>query len=91
MAHVKVVRRSMSVDEWINLRFSWLSRRIIAKSVEIEGWQIREGRQVSEAEYEYIDAEYRPFSKGDLYFTPDGTSFLKVTAKIPAELRNEQV
>lgn len=91
MAHVKVVRRSMGKEEWIKFRAEWLSRRVVKKSFEIEGWQIREGRQIDEMEYEFYDEDYRPINKGDMMFTPDGTAFLKVSTKMPAELQKEEV
>ena len=47
MAHVKVVRRSMGKEEWIKLRGEWISRHVVKKSVEINGWEIREARQIA--------------------------------------------
>ena len=91
MAHVKVERRSMSDMEWINIRFGWLKRRIVKKSIPIEGWQIKEARQIAELDYEFYDKEWRSLKKGDTMFSPDGTVFMQVKAKIPAELKGEKV
>lgn len=81
----------MSTDEWINLRFSWLKRHVKQSEAEVEGWKKREARQISEADYIYYDAEYLPLNKGDTYFTPDGTCFLRVSAQIPEGWQGKQV
>lgn len=91
MAHVKVVRRSMGKNEWVRLRASWISKRVIKSEFEIEEWQVREARQIGELEYEFYDEEYRPLKKGDMYFTPDGTSFLKANGCIPPQWTGEEV
>lgn len=70
MAHIKVVRRSMRPEEWMQLRFGWLKRYIVRDKYEIDNLQIRDARQVSEMNYEYYFDEYRPLKKGDMYFTP---------------------
>ena len=91
MAHIKVKRRSMSREEWIELRLGWLERGIIAQSFPIEGWEVREARQVSEAEYEFFDADWRALEIGGQIYTPDGTAFLRAAASIPEELRGKKV
>ncbi|MBR6029557.1 MAG: alpha-mannosidase [Clostridia bacterium] len=91
MAHVKVVRRSMRPEEWTDLRFTWLQRGIEADREEIGGITIRDARQIAENEYEYDPAGERPLKKGDLYFTPDGTVFMRMKAVIPERMRSQQV
>lgn len=91
MAHIKVVRRSMRPEEWTDLRFGWLKRYIYDKKWEIENLMIRDARQVSEMEFEYYSDEYRPLKKGDMYFTPDGTAFIKADVNIPKELRGREL
>ena len=91
MAHIKVERRSMRPEQWTDLRFGWLKRHIYDEKIEIEGWHIREARQVSENEYEFYDEKPRPLNKGDTYFTPDGTAFLTVNTVIPKNLSGKQV
>lgn len=91
MAHIKVVRRSMRPEEWTDLRFGWLKRHIYKTKWEITNLQIRDARQVSEMEFEYYSDEYRPLQKGDMYFTPDGTAFIKADVDIPKELQNEEL
>ena len=91
MAHVKVVRRSMRPEEWTDLRFGWLERGLILDREEIEDLQIRDARQVSENEYVFDDPDYRPLKKGDLYFTPDGTAFIRGHVRIPERMKGKQL
>lgn len=91
MAHIKVVRRSMRPEEWTDLRFGWLKRHIYSSKWEIENLMIRDARQVSEMEFEYYSDDYRPLNKGDMYFTPDGTAFIKADVDLPNELKGKEL
>ena len=91
MAHIKVVRRSMRPEEWTDLRFGWLKRHIYSSKWEITNLMIRDARQVSEMEFEYYSDEYRPLKKGDMYFTPDGTAFIKADVDIPKDLQDKEL
>jgi alpha-mannosidase len=91
MAHIKVVRRSMRPEEWTDLRFGWLKRHIYKTKWEIKNLQIRDARQVSEMEFDYYSEDYRPLQKGDMYFTPDGTAFIKADVDIPKELQGQEL
>lgn len=91
MAHIKVVRRSMRPEEWTDLRFGWLKRYIYKTKWEITNLEIRDARQVSEMEFEYYSDDYRPLKKGDMYFTPDGTAFIRADVDIPNELKKEEL
>lgn len=91
MAHIKVERRSMRPEEWTALRFGWLKRHIYDNKWEIKNLQIRDARQTSEMEFEYYSDEYRPLNKGDMYFTPDGTAFIKADVDIPKELQGKEL
>ncbi|MCD7796539.1 MAG: alpha-mannosidase [Clostridiales bacterium] len=91
MAHIKVVRRSMRPEEWTRLRFGWLKRYIYDSKWEIENLMIRDARQVSEMNFEYYSEDYRPLKKGDMYFTPDGTAFIKADVDILKELRGKEL
>ena len=91
MAHIKVERRSMRREEFIELRFKQLKKHIYSSKWEIDNLLIRDARQVGEAEYEYYSEDYRPLKKGDLYFTPDGTAFIKAEVKIPKELKKKEL
>lgn len=91
MAHIKVVRRSMRPEEWTDLRFGWLKRHIYSQKWEIENLFIRDARQVSEMKFDYYSEDYRPFKKGDMYFTPDGTAFIKADVEIPEQLKGKEL
>ena len=91
MAHIKVVRRSMRPEEWTDLRFGWLKRHIYSSKWEIKNLMIKDARQVSEMEFEYYSDEYRPLNKGDMYFTHDGTAFIKADVDIPKELQDKEL
>lgn len=91
MAHIKVTRRSMRPEEWTALRFGWLKRHIFGKTYEIKTLQIRDARQTGEMEYEYYSDSYRPLIKGDMYFTPDGTAFIRGDLAIPSDFRGEEL
>lgn len=91
MAHIKVVRRSMRPEEWTDLRFGWLKRHIYDTKWEIKNLMIRDARQVSEMEFEYYSDDYRSLNKGDMYFTPDGTAFIKADVDVPKELQGKEL
>ena len=91
MAHIKVVRRSMRPEEWTDLRFGWLKRHIYSSKWEITNLMIKDAHQVSEMEFEYYSDDYRPLQKGDMYFTPDGTAFIKADVDIPKELQGKEL
>lgn len=91
MAHIKVVRRSMRPEEWTDLRFGWLKRHIYSSKWEIDNLETRDARQVNEMEFEYYSEDYRPLRKGDMYFTPDGTAFIKAEVNIPEHLKGKEL
>lgn len=91
MAFVEVIRRSLRPEEWTDLRFTWLKRGIIKEKYAITDLSIRDGRQISENEYVYDSEDYRPLHKGDMYFTPDGTAFIKGWVTIPEEMMKEEL
>lgn len=91
MAHIKVVRRSMRPEEWTDLRFGWLKRHIYSSKWEIENLEIRDARQRAEMQFDYYSDGYRPLKKGDMYFTPDGTAFMKADVNIPKEMQGREL
>lgn len=91
MAHIKVVRRSMRPEEWTALRFGWLKRYVYENKWEIENLEIRDARQVAEMQFEFYPGGYRPLKKGDMYFTPDGTAFIRATVHMPDHLKGKKV
>lgn len=90
MAHIKVERRSMRPQEWIDLRFGWLKRHIYSEKYEITSFTVREARQVSEMNFEFYDGEPRPLRRGDMYFTPDGTAFITADVDLPEQLKGKR-
>ena len=78
----------MHPEEWTDLLFGWLKRHIYNEKWEIENLEIRDARQVKEMEFEYYSEDYRPLKKGDMYFTPDGTAFIKAEVNIPDNLKD---
>jgi len=88
MPHQKVVRRRMRSEEWADLRFSWLLRGIYDEKYEITDIEVREGRQITEDQYEY-DSDYHPLKRGDWYFSPDSTVFIRARAEIPTLLKGQ--
>jgi len=91
MAHIKVVRRSMRPEEYVKLRYGWLKQNIYDENYEINSLEIRDARQISENEYEYYSNSDRPLKKGDMYFTPDGTAFIRGEVTVPENLRNKEL
>ena len=91
MAHIKVVRRGMRPEEWTKLRMVWLQRGILREKAEITSFEIRDARQTGEDTYEYYSEAYRPLNRGDLYFTPDGTAFIRGKAVIPESMRGKDI
>lgn len=90
MAHIKVQRRSMRPEEWVQLRFGWLKRYIYSEKNEITTFMIKDARQVSEMNFEFYDDEFRPLKKGDMYFTPDGTAFIEADYELPEHLEGKK-
>ncbi len=91
MAFVEVIRRSMRPEEYTQLQFGWLKRYIYDEKYEIKDIEICDARQVSEDRYEFYPEGWRPLKKGDMYFTPDGTSFIKARVTIPEQLQGKEL
>jgi len=91
MAFINVVRRSMRPEEYTDLRFGWLKRYIYDEKYEIEQVEICDARQISEDIYEIYPEGYRELKKGDLCFTPDGTTFFRAKVSIPESLQGKEI
>lgn len=89
MAHIKTVRRSMRPEEYIDLRYGRLKRNIYGKMYELAPVYYRHAHQISENEYEYYDSDFSLLNKGDLYYSPDASVFLKCRCDIPDELQGK--
>lgn len=90
MAFVEVIRRSMRPEEWTDLRYSWIKRSLIKEKYEITDLEIRDAFQTAENEYTYT-SDYRPLKTGDMYFSPDGTAFIRGHAQIPESLKEKDI
>ena len=91
MAHIKVTRRSMRPEEYIELRYAWLKRMVFENMTDIAPVMIRNARQTGENSFDfYEDAPY-VLKKGDLYYTPDGSVFFTAAVSVPAALAGREV
>ena len=90
MAHVKVVRRSLRPEEWTKMRAGWLEKGIYKEKYEITDLMIRDAVQVSENDYVF-DGGWRALQTGDMYFTPDGTAFIRGKVTVPAHMKGEKI
>ena len=90
MAFVEVVRRSMRPEEWTDLRYAWIKRSLVSRQHEITDLEIRDAVQTGENEYEFL-SDYRSLRRGEMYFTPDGTVFIRGKATIPEVLRGGRI
>ena len=91
MAHIKVTRRSMRPEEYIDLRYRWLRRMAVTDLYEVTPVMIRNARQTGENTFDfYEDAPYE-LKRGDLYYTPDGSVFFTASAKVPEALKGRDV
>ena len=79
----------MRPEEYIELRYGWLKRCIYNKMYDLSPVFVREAHQISENEYEFYDEDFRPLNKGDIFYTPDGSAFLKCECAVPCELQNK--
>ncbi len=91
MAHIKVIRRSMRPEEYIDLRYGWLKKSIYKFMYELSPVYVKEAHQISENEYEFYDRDYKPLNVNDTYFSPDGSAFLRCESQIPDEYKNEKL
>ncbi|MCH5197483.1 MAG: alpha-mannosidase [Oscillospiraceae bacterium] len=91
MAHIKVQRRSMRKEEYIDLRYGWLKRYIHENMTEIVPVYIRNARQTGENEFYFYEEKPYELKKGDLYYTPDGSIFFEAEALIPEALSGKEV
>jgi len=91
MAHIKVVRRSMRPEEYVKLRYGWLKNSIYGEKYEIDSLEIRDARQTGEDRYEFYSDGYRPLKRGDMYFTPDGTAFIRGQVTVPETMRGKEL
>ena len=90
MAHIKVTRRSMRKEEYIELRYGWLRRLIEENKTPISPVYIRNARQTGENEFDFYENEPYELKTGDLYYTPDGSVFFEAEADLPESLLGKE-
>jgi alpha-mannosidase len=89
MAHVKVVRRSMSPEQWARLQFERVSGLIIAQSAPTTSWQVRNGQYYPDG-YVWNEAP-QPINPGEFWGRPDGVAEFTGTATVPPEMAGRPV
>ena len=90
MAHIKVTRRSMRKEEYIELRYGWLRRLIEENKTPISPVYIRNARQTGENEFDFYENEPYELKTGDLYYTPDGSVFFEAEEDLPESLLGKE-
>lgn len=89
MAHVKVVRRSMSPEQWARLQFERVDELIIAQVAPTTGWQVRNGQYFPDG---YVwDEDFHPINPGDFWGRPDGTAEFTGSATVPPSMAGQAV
>ena len=91
MAHIKVTRRSMRPEEYIELRYAWLKRMVYENMTGIAPVMIRNARQTGENSFDFYDEAPYELKKGDLYYTPDGSVFFTADVTVPPALAGREV
>ena len=89
MAHVKVVRRSMSLEQWARLQFARVGDLVVAQRVATKNWKVRIGQYFPEG-YEW-DADFQDIDAGDFWGRPDGTAQFMGCARIPDAMAGSRV
>lgn len=89
MAHGKVFRRSMSLEEWAWLELSRLEDAVTLDSIEVPGWQVREGQYYPD-HYEW-ETEFQPIEQGQYWGYPDAAVQFKGTVTVPERMAGKKV
>lgn len=94
-----MARRKVAIDagraaffpsDVIDLKIKKLCHLMYYAPVDITNWQIRQSHYVGPGEYEFLDADFRPFNVGDTWGGDDDvTAFLKCETTVPASYDNE--
>ncbi len=89
MAHVEVVRRSLSLRQWSEITFKRIDQLIIKQAFCTSGWQARHGDYHVDG-YDWKD-EWQPIAKSDRWGGPDTATVFKAVVTIPEELAGKEV
>lgn len=89
MAHVEVVRRNISLDQWVQQNFEGFRPLIIEKSIKTDSWSVKEGEYFPEG-YKWFN-DYRPIGDKERWGGPDVTACFEGTVTIPENMNGEDV
>ena len=82
--HKQVVRRSLTPQEWVRLRFGEVARWQTVASCPTGPWQMREAAYHGPGRYEFL-GRWRRVREGEMFGRPDGTFFFRSTVEVPGE------
>ncbi len=86
MVHIKVTRRSMRPEEYIELRYRWLRRMTEEEMHAVSPVMVLNARQTGENAFAFYEDTPYELKKGDLCYTPDGSVFFTASAAVPPAL-----
>jgi len=84
--HKKVIRRSLTPEEWLRLRFNEVAGWREIASAPTGEWRIREARYDGPGRYRWL-SRWRRIREGEPWGSPDGTFLFRGAIRIPPQLR----
>jgi len=88
--HKKVIRRSLTPQEWLRLRVNEIERWRVIASHPTRRWQVRQSRYIAPGQYEPL-GKWAPVAEGDLFGEPDGTFFFRSRLRVPKAMAGQAV
>jgi len=80
--HRKVIRRSLSPEEWIRIRLEEVKSWLFVATAPTQGWSLRPALYKEPGKYGFPDP-WRSIEEGDWWGEPDGTFFFKNRIRVP--------
>jgi alpha-mannosidase len=77
--------------ERVGFRMDVIKERLFPRRVTLDDWQIRECIHRGGDDYEWLDAEWRPFRLGDTWGDEGTSAFMRRRAEVPEEFAGEKV
>ncbi len=84
-------RLVFSFDERVQIRLNAVKEQIYPQRLVLNDWWIRECYYRDIGEYDFIEADWRAISPGELWGGPDVSAFFKREIKIPERWKGEKV